>query len=64
MQKLTQQVRNQKPRLKKNKVMMPNDPEILQMKIRKKRGIPLDNEVYKTLINLSKRFSVKIKIKK
>ncbi len=62
MQQLTRQVRKQKPRLRKNKVMMPNDPEILQMKIRKKKGIPLDNEVYKTLINLSRKFSVKIKI--
>ena len=60
MQKLTSQVRSQKPRIKKNKVMMPNDPEIHSAKTRSKNGIPLDSETFLQLKKLSKKFNVQL----
>ena len=62
MQELTSQVRRQKAKIKKNKVMMPNDPEILNMKIRVKNGIPLDNNTLREMKALSKKFNISIKI--
>ncbi|MDC0248274.1 Ldh family oxidoreductase [Pelagibacteraceae bacterium] len=62
MQDLTSQVRRQKAKIKKNKVMMPNDPEILNMKARVKRGIPLDNNTFKEMKALSKKFSIDLKL--
>ena len=61
MQILTSQVRRQKPRTKKNKVMMPNDPEIFNAKIRRNSGIPLDNDTIIKMKKLSKRFNVRLK---
>ena len=61
MQTLTSQVRKQKSRTKKNKVMMPNDPEIIEQKIRLKKGVPLDVETQKSFRELSKKFKVKLK---
>ena len=60
MQKLTFQIRKQEPRTKKNKVMMPNDPEIHCAKIRSKNGIPLDNETFLQLKKLSQKFNVQL----
>ena len=62
MQTLTLQIRKQKPSSKKNKVMMPDDPEILEKKIRIKKGIPLDSEVLNSFIELSKKFQVNLKL--
>ena len=45
------------------KILMPNDPEIATSKIRKKNGIPLDNEVYESLKYLSNKFKINLKIK-
>ena len=61
MQNMTSQVRKQKPRMKKNKVMMPNDPEILNVKKRKKAGIPLDVDTAKKLKILSNKFKINLK---
>lgn len=61
MQNLTFQVRKQESRTKKNKVMMPNDPEIIEKKIRLKKGVPLDKETLKSFRELSKKFKVNLK---
>jgi len=61
MQTLTSQVRKQKSRTKKDKVMMPNDPEIIEQKIRLKKGVPLDAETQKNFRELSKKFKVNLK---
>ena len=61
MQNLTLQVRKQKSRTKKNKVMMPNDPEIFETKIRLKKGIPIDNETLIKFKELSQRFKINLK---
>ena len=61
MQILTFQVRNQKPRTRKSKVMMPNDPEIQNAKIRRKKGIPLDNETLMQMKNLSQKYNVNLR---
>ena len=64
MQMMTTEVRSQKAKSKKNKVMLPNDPEIKESKIRIKKGIPLDADTLGKLINLSKKFKVPLKLKK
>ena len=61
MQILTFQVRNQKPRTRKSKVMMPNDPEIQNAKIRGKKGIPLDNETLIQMKKLSQKYNVNLR---
>lgn len=62
MQKLTSEVRRQKPKIKKNKVMLPNDPEIIEKRNRIAKGIPLDDETLKKLKMLSHKFQVDLKI--
>ena len=64
MQHLTSEVRNQKPKTNKKPVLMPNDPEILESKIRLKKGIPLENDTLKHLTELSKKFNVELKLAK
>ncbi len=44
------------------KILMPNDPEIKTSKIRLKKGIPMDSEVYDSLKLLSKKFHISLKI--
>ena len=61
MQNLTSQVRKQKSRTRKNKVMLPNDPEISNVKVRIKKGIPLDNETSTNMKKLSQKFEVNLK---
>jgi ureidoglycolate dehydrogenase (NAD+) len=61
MQILSNQVRKQKPKSNKNKVMMPNDPEILSSKSRLKYGIPVDDNTFKDMIALSKKFNINLK---
>ena len=63
MQSLTSKVRRQKSRSKANKVMMPNDPEIISSKIRRLKGIPLDKETLKKLKNLSRNFNIPLNLK-
>ena len=60
MQILTSQVRKQKSRTKKKLVMMPNDPEIKNMKKRIKDGIPLDADTMEKLSHLSKKFNINL----
>jgi len=62
MQVLTSQVRKQKTKSKNKKVMMPNDPEIINLKNRMKAGIPLEVETLDKLKNLSKKFNVKLNL--
>ena len=62
MQLLTSQVRNQKSKNKKNKVMLPNDPEITNMKKRTKEGIPLEKETLEKLQHLAKKFSISLEL--
>lgn len=61
MQVLSSQVRKQKPKSRKNKVMMPNDPEILNSRNRLKYGIPIDNNTFKEMNALSKKFNINLK---
>ena len=61
MQILTFQVRNQKSRTRKSKVMMSNDPEIQNAKIRRKKGIPLDNETLMQMKNLSQKYNINLR---
>jgi ureidoglycolate dehydrogenase (NAD+) len=56
-------IRSQKSKTK-NKVMMPNDPEIQNSKTRLKNGIPLSKEMYTALIKISKKTGVNLKIVK
>ena len=60
MQQLTSKVRNQKSQ-KNTKVMMPNDPEIIESKNRISKGIPLNQKTFSDLIRLSKKFKLKFK---
>ena len=53
LQRLTDRIRNQKPKIKKNKVLMPNDPEIFIEDERKKKGIPLSKELFSEFKHLS-----------
>jgi len=46
---------------KKTKIMMPNDPEINTSIKRLKQGIPLDKEIFDSLMFLSKNFNIKLK---
>jgi len=62
MQLLTSQVRNQKSKNKKNKVMLPNDPEIMNMKKRAKEGIPLEKETLEKLQHLAKKFNISLEL--
>ena len=60
MQQLTSKVRNQKSQ-KNTKVLMPNDPQINESKIRNTKGIPLNQKTFSDLIKLSKQFNLKLK---
>ena len=62
MQSLTSEVRKQKPKISKRPVLMPNDPEILESKIRLKKGIPLESDTLQQLTELSKKFKVELKL--
>jgi LDH2 family malate/lactate/ureidoglycolate dehydrogenase len=44
----------------KNKIFMPNDKEICESKIRLKKGIPIDNELFKKLNKISNNYRVNI----
>lgn len=60
MKYMSDEIRNLK-NLKGKKVQLPNDPEIENMKKRKKNGIPLEINIYKDLVFLSKKYSVNLK---
>jgi len=64
MNEFSTMVRSQKPRRRKNKVMLPNDVEILESKKRLKKGIPLNIETYNELKILSNKYNVKLNLKK
>ena len=59
MQKITNEVRSQKSRNNKG-VLMPNDPEIFNLKKRIKEGIPLNKQVFDDLKYLSNKFNIKL----
>ena len=42
--------------------MLPNDPEINELKKRLKNGIPLEEETFKDLKKLSNEFNVKLQL--
>lgn len=63
MQKLTNKIRNQKPK-KNNTVMAPNDPQIAFEKDRLKKGIPLNNSVYQMLKRIEHKYNCKLNEKK
>ena len=44
----------------KNKIYLPNDKEIIESKIRLKSGIPIDNELYKELKEISNNYKISI----
>ena len=52
------------PAKKNKKILLPNDPEIAISKKRIKSGIPLDEDTYRQLLKLSKKFNVKLILKK
>ena len=60
MQKLSDEIRNE-PAQKNKKIMMANDPEIICEKERRKNGIPLDDETFSSLKELSKKFNIELK---
>jgi len=60
MQELTDEIRNEPPQ-KNEKIMVPNDPEILCEKERRKNGIPLDDETFLSLKELSNKFNIELK---
>lgn len=55
----SKEVRNE-PAKKNKKVLLPNDPEIVVSKIRKKKGVPLDEKILNDFIKLSKKYSIKL----
>lgn len=61
MKLYSKMIRSQKQK-NKNKVMMPNDPEIQNSKTRLKNGIPLNLETYSELVKISKNTGVNLKI--
>jgi ureidoglycolate dehydrogenase (NAD+) len=58
--KMCRDVRSSKSR-GKNKIYLPNDKEIAESKIRLKSGIPIDNELFKELKEISNKFKINIK---
>ena len=50
-----------KPKTNKKSVLMPNDPEILNLKNRLKYGIPIDDNTFKDMNALSKKFNINLK---
>ena len=59
MQELTNKIRRQKP-LKNKKVMAPNDPQINFEKERLKKGIPLQENIYKMLKKYEIKYNCKL----
>ena len=59
MLKLSQEIRKE-PRRSKEKVMLPNDIEIKNMKRQKQEGILLSNNIVKKLSELSRMYKVKL----
>ena len=49
LEKMTLEVRNQEPSQKGEKVLMPNDPQIITSRERIKEGIPIMDNVYDLL---------------
>lgn len=60
LKKMSKEIRGE-PSLKNKKVIMPNDPQILTSKIRLKKGIPVDQNLYNDFISISKKYSIKLK---
>ncbi|MDC3132055.1 Ldh family oxidoreductase [Pelagibacteraceae bacterium] len=60
LQEMTDRIRKQKPLSKKNKVFLPNDPEIINSKKRLKDGIPITDELYEFFLEKSKKHNIKI----
>ena len=61
MQSLSNQVRNE-PKRSKQKVMLPNDIEIKKTKDQLKNGVILSDEIFKKLLQLSKKYSIKLNL--
>jgi len=57
--RMCKEVRSEKSR-SKNKIYLPNDKEIIESKIRLKSGIPIDNELYKELKEISNNYKISI----
>ena len=60
LKKLSKKVRSDKKG--NSNAVMPNDPENKIMKKRLKKGIPLNEETYEDLTNLSKKYKIKLKV--
>ncbi len=63
MQLLTNSVRKEPKLNKKESVMLPNDPEIKKLKLRLKDGIPLSDELFTNLKNISLKYNIKLDLK-
>ena len=57
VQSLTDQIRSE-PNIGKSSVKMPNDPEIKNSVDRLKNGIPIEDDLYKSLQDLSLKFNI------
>ena len=59
LNKMYRKVKNQK-KIKKNKIYLPNDKEILSSIERSKNGIPIDNVLYNEIKRISKKYKINI----
>tara|TARA_Y100000590_G_scaffold343066_1_gene391862 strand:+ start:268 stop:1320 length:1053 start_codon:yes stop_codon:yes gene_type:complete len=62
MKIMTKEVRKLKPIRKNIRVKLPNDPEIQNSKYRIKKGIPLDDDLFKKLSNIANKYNLNIKL--
>ena len=51
---MSDRIRKLKPKNKKNKVMVPNDPEIIVSEKRLKKGIPITDNLYSEFQKIAK----------
>ena len=60
LSKMSNQVRDE-PAKKNQIVKMPNDKENAMYKLRSKKGIPVDENLYSQLVSISKKYSIPLK---
>ena len=62
LQSMSDRIRKLKPKNKKNKVMTPNDPEIILSEKRLKKGIPVTENLYTEFKNIAKSLKINFNI--
>ena len=61
LQQMTNEVR-QEPAMSGESVMLPGDKEIIEAKLRIRKGVPLDEDIIESFQSLSKKYNVPLKL--